>query len=85
MIREIDPIVLTQDLPEERLQAGDVGWIIMVHVGGAGYEVEFVTLDGETISVETVSARRTPGARAGNCARADGSLNERFWISAGAC
>jgi uncharacterized protein DUF4926 len=33
-----------------------VGWVVLVHVGGAGYEVEFVTLDGETVSVETVPA-----------------------------
>jgi hypothetical protein len=56
MIKELDPVVLTQTLPEHGLQAGDVGWIVMVHAGGAGYEVEFVTLDGETISVVTVPA-----------------------------
>jgi Domain of unknown function (DUF4926) len=86
MIREMDPVVLTQDLPEQRLQAGDVGWIVMAHRSGAGYEVEFVTLDGETISAATVpgSAVRF-GAGDGHRSRADGSLSERFWISAGAC
>jgi len=33
-----------------------VGWVVMVHDGGAGYEVEFVTLAGETVSVVTVPA-----------------------------
>jgi hypothetical protein len=28
----------------------------MVHSGGVGYEVEFIPLDGETISVVTVPA-----------------------------
>jgi hypothetical protein len=56
MIKEMDPVVLTQALPEHGLQAGDVGWVVMVHDGGAGYEVEFVTLAGETISVVTVAA-----------------------------
>ncbi len=56
MIRELDPVVLTKALPEHGLEAGDVGWVVLVHVGGAGYEVEFVTLDGETVSVETVPA-----------------------------
>jgi hypothetical protein len=28
----------------------------MIHAGGAGYEIEFVTLAGETVSVVTVSA-----------------------------
>ena len=56
MIKELDPIILTKDLPEVGLQAGDVGWVMMVHDGGAGFEVEFVTLDGETVTVATVTA-----------------------------
>lgn len=56
MINELDPVVLTADMPEQGLQAGDVGWVVMVHEGGAGYEVEFVTLAGETMSVITVPA-----------------------------
>jgi hypothetical protein len=57
MIKELDPVVLTESLPEYGLQAGDVGWVVMMHAGGAGYEVEFVTLTGETVSVVTVPAR----------------------------
>jgi hypothetical protein len=56
MIKELDPVVLTKDLPESGLRAGDVGWVVAIHRGGAGYEVEFVTLAGETIAVETVTA-----------------------------
>ena len=56
MIKELDPVVLTRDLPEHGLQAGDVGWIVMVHDDGAGFEIEFVTLAGETVSVVTVPA-----------------------------
>ena len=56
MIKEPDPVVLTKDLPESGLRAGDVGWVVAIHRGGAGYEVEFVTLAGETIAVETVTA-----------------------------
>jgi hypothetical protein len=56
MIKEHDVIVLTQDLPEERLTAGDVGTVVHVHGGGAGYEVEFMTLSGQTIAVATVMA-----------------------------
>ena len=55
-IAELDPVVLTHDLPEHRLRAGYAGWVVMVHAAGAGYEVEFVTLSGETISVVTVPA-----------------------------
>jgi hypothetical protein len=56
MIKELDPVVLTKALPEYGLQSGDVGWVVMVHSAGAGYEVEFVTLAGETVSVVTVPA-----------------------------
>ncbi|MBM3952410.1 MAG: DUF4926 domain-containing protein [Rhodospirillales bacterium] len=54
MIKELDPVVLTEDLPEDGLKTGDVGWVVMVHGGGAGFEVEFTTLAGETVSVVTV-------------------------------
>lgn len=55
-IKELDPVVLTEDLPAEGLRSGDVGWVMLVHRGGAGFEVEFVTLGGETVSVVTLDA-----------------------------
>jgi hypothetical protein len=58
MIKELDPVVLTEDLADSGLRAGDVGWVVTVHDGGAGYEIEFVTLAGETVAVETVPADR---------------------------
>jgi|GraSoiStandDraft_34_1057297.scaffolds.fasta_scaffold526874_2 hypothetical protein len=54
MIQEHDSIVLTVDLPEHGLKQGDVGTVVMVHRGGEGYEVEFMTLDGETLTVVTL-------------------------------
>ena len=56
MIKEHDIVVLTQDLPEERLTGGDVGTVVHVHQSGAGYEVEFMTLSGRTVAVATVVA-----------------------------
>ena len=56
MIKEHDVVVLTQDLPEERLTGGDVGTVVHIHDGGAGYEIEFMTLSGRTIAVATVMA-----------------------------
>ncbi|HAB15974.1 MAG TPA: DUF4926 domain-containing protein [Verrucomicrobiota bacterium] len=53
-INEHECIVLTADLPEEDLLAGDVGTVVHIHRGGAGYEVEFMTLTGETVAVATV-------------------------------
>lgn len=56
MIKELDQIVLTTDLLEYGLIAGDIGTIVLVHQGGAGYEVEFVALDGETLAVVSLFA-----------------------------
>ena len=50
MIKELDCVVLDVDLPEHRLKKGDVGAVVLVHEAG-GYEVEFVTLAGETVAV----------------------------------
>ena len=54
MIREHDCIVLTANLPEEALEAGDVGTVVHIHRDAAAYEVEFMTLTGNTVAVATV-------------------------------
>ena len=56
MIKEHDCVVLTADLPDEKLEAGDVGTVVHIHKGGVAYEVEFVTLDGHTVAVATVAS-----------------------------
>ena len=56
MIRELESIVLTEDLPEQNLKRGDIGTVVLVHRAGAGYEVEFVTLDGETVAIVSLSS-----------------------------
>jgi hypothetical protein len=53
MIKELDTVVLTNDLPEHGLLRGDLGTVVLLH-GGGGYEVEFMTLDGETIGVASL-------------------------------
>lgn len=54
MIREHDGIVLTEDMPAEGLQAGDVGTVIHIHQDAAAYEVEFMTFTGQTVAVATI-------------------------------
>jgi len=54
MIREHDCIVLTADLPQEGMEAGDVGTVDHIHKDAAAYEVEFMTLTGKTVAVATV-------------------------------
>ena len=70
MIRELDNVVLAVDLPELDLAAGDVGTVVMVHDAGRGYEVEFVTLDGETLAVVTLEADRVRPIGRGEIAHA---------------
>jgi hypothetical protein len=55
-IKEHDCVVLTRDLPAEKLEAGDVGTVLHVHRNGEAYEVEFATLTGQTVAVATVPA-----------------------------
>lgn len=50
MIKELDTVVLTEDVVASGLRAGDVGTVVLLH-GHAGYEVEFVSLLGETLAV----------------------------------
>lgn len=56
MIKELDRIILTRDIPENNLKKGDLGVVVMVHASSKGFEVEFSTLDGDTISVVTLNS-----------------------------
>ena len=56
MINEHDRVVLTSSVSSEGLEAGDVGAVVHIYPGGAAYEVEFVTLDGDTKAVVTLES-----------------------------
>ena len=58
MIKEHDQVVLTQDLPEHGLFAGDLGVVVMIHGDHAGYELEIFSADGRTIDVVTADAHQ---------------------------
>jgi len=45
-------------VPEEGLTAGDVGTVVHLHNNGEGYEVEFMTLTGQTIAVASLLLRK---------------------------
>jgi len=51
MITELERVALTEDLAEHGLRAGDVGMVVHVYADGAGYEVEFVTLNGDLVAL----------------------------------
>ena len=71
MIKEHDCVVLRADLLDKNLKAGDVGTVVHVVPGKKAFEVEFMTLRGRTLTVETlrrsqirpVSEREVPHVR----------------------
>jgi hypothetical protein len=54
MNKEIETVVLTRDLPEHRLEAGDIGTIVHRYPDGNGFEIEFVSAAGGTVAVLTL-------------------------------
>ncbi len=65
MIQELDDIILTTPLPQFGLAPGDIGTVVLVHREGAGYEVEFTTLQGETVAVVTLLAEQVRATHTG--------------------
>ena len=68
MIKELDEVILADDVPEHGLTTGDIGTVVLVHKGGKGFEVEFTALDGEPLAVVTLFARQVRPARDGEIA-----------------
>ncbi len=56
MIKEHERVVLTTPILAQGLEAGDVGTVVHVYKDGEAYEVEFITLDGQTAAVVTLEA-----------------------------
>ena len=52
----LDTVVLTRDLPEHDLRAGDLGAVVEVYASD-GLEVEFVTASGRTKALVTLNSR----------------------------
>jgi hypothetical protein len=53
--RELDTVVLSRDLVDAGLRAGDLGAIVHVHSPDS-FEVEFVTASGRTQALLTLNA-----------------------------
>jgi hypothetical protein len=54
-INEFDTVVLYHDIKEHNLTRGDVGAVVHVYENNKAYEVEFVTGEGKTIAVMTLT------------------------------
>jgi len=63
LIQELEDVILTCELAEYGLTPGDIGTVVLVHKEGKGYEVEFTTLDGETIAIVTLTADQVRPSR----------------------
>lgn len=57
MSPELDTVVLTRDLKRYGLKRGDVGAVVHCYANGEAFEVEFVTGEGQTIAVVTLTER----------------------------
>lgn len=57
MSKALDRIVLTHDILEHGLVQGDVGAVVHVYENASTYEVEFVTAEGRTVAVLTLTNR----------------------------
>ncbi len=57
MIRELETVVLSRDLPEQGLNGGDIGAVVHCYKSGQAYEIEFVTGQGRTIALLTLEAK----------------------------
>jgi hypothetical protein len=55
MIRELDLVVLTHDIVEHCLKQGDVGTVVHCYGDGEAFEVEFVTAEGTTVALLTLT------------------------------
>jgi hypothetical protein len=63
MFCELHDVILDCDLPEHGLRQGDIGTVVLVHNRGEGYEVEFTTLDGDTVAIVTLPASQVRPVR----------------------
>ncbi len=55
MIRELDTVVLVHAIKEYGLEQGDVGAVVHCYQDGKTFEVEFVTGEGDTVALVTLS------------------------------
>lgn len=54
-MKELDLVVLTQPIPDYGLERSDVGTIVHCYADGQAYEVEFITAEGVTLAVLTLT------------------------------
>ncbi len=58
MISEHAQVVVVEDLTDLPVCAGDIGTVVHVYEEGKAYEVEFISLVGQTVGVATLPAAK---------------------------
>ncbi|KAA0230629.1 DUF4926 domain-containing protein [candidate division KSB1 bacterium] len=56
MIKELDLVVLNHDIAGYPLTGGDIGTVVNCYKDNAAFEVEFLTAEGKTVALLTVTA-----------------------------
>ena len=70
MINEHDQVVVLEDLTDLPVRAGDIGTVVHVYEEGTAYELEFISLLGQTVGVATLPAARVRAIVEGEIAQA---------------
>ncbi|HEV3063744.1 MAG TPA: DUF4926 domain-containing protein, partial [Chthoniobacterales bacterium] len=81
MIREHDRVVLTIALSDHGLELGDVGVVVHIYPRQEAYEVEFVTLAGQTAAIVTASVKIRPIGKHEIPTARESSLAERITVA----
>ncbi len=55
MIHELDTVVLSRDIEEHSLKRDDIGAVVHCYSDNLAFEVEFVTGEGETVVLLTLT------------------------------
>ena len=69
-MQELDQVVVLEDLNEMPVRAGDIGTIVGIYQFNKAYEVEFVSLTGQTVGVATLAANKIRPIHEGEIAHA---------------
>ena len=69
-MQEHDQVVVVEDLHELPVRAGDIGTVVHVYPAQQAYEVEFVSLTGQTVGVATLAAAKIRAIHEGEIAHA---------------
>ena len=56
-IKELDPVILEEDIPSHGLKRGDMGAVVAIYGDGV-VEVEFVTASGHTQALLTLTGNQ---------------------------